>query len=745
MFKAAPTYTYQNTVVGTWGVFETPAGAVSYVLTKARLGTTGTDNERRLTSQLRPVREVLNASTLDFNQLLQRDLDDHRVATDLLPYLLQPKPTGPAFFPPIMAVLLPFNGKTPVDDFPALDEPRTVEDEDGLEMLEQACGNAYRVRTLAHHKQPHPTIRLGKLSWNEEFAKLVVLDGQHRAMALIAVDRTINDTWSQGPGERFSHFYRHRVERLVEEAKASGSQLQLEKVEVPVLVAWFPKLTGPGSNAHRAARKLFVDVNKEARQPSEARLTLLSDGQLVNIFTRALLNRLREPVPPLPLFAIEYDNPEKDAARPVRWSVLTNLTLLKNAVQVTVFGPDKYVEDMGRRFGGRLGWSEMNKRMQRELQVDTIFPALITEEGRVIERSALGNENFPITLVGQLIDRLKSTWGSAVLTILGKLLPYEAHCSALSELEAEWVTDGAMSSLAKEALFVGVGMFWTLRSSDAHWKETAKKLREEQKAIPPAPEITKGWSILEDKQKRFEFLRAVRYLGKSDPESVAKSNALYGIANTQACQLGAVLAFATLANVQSWKGEQLATAAEKVVGAWNKGLLGKVNKSTDRRLLFCKDETIKSPINRIRKLDTPLAVFFRYFWLELLRSPESAEVLENFVSRSELDALVLRARTNYFRYLVDESERDLKASNPELKAKKRAEKAQTQESSALKKALTYWFVADGFDAWLESATTAEADDVTSDEDVETEELVVDAEGHQGAEDPSDPFSGLSPD
>jgi len=113
MFEAPSTVGFQHHAEGTWGEFVTTAGRVGYLLTKARLGTPGIDNERRLTSHLRPVREVLDPNQMDFNQLLQRDLDDHRVATDLVPYVLRPKPTGPAFFPPIVAVLLPFSGKTP--------------------------------------------------------------------------------------------------------------------------------------------------------------------------------------------------------------------------------------------------------------------------------------------------------------------------------------------------------------------------------------------------------------------------------------------------------------------------------------------------------------------------------------------------------------------------------------------------------------------------------------------------------
>src|SRR5437016_2890473 len=108
-------------IEGTWGDFRTRSGQVSYIMTNARLGGEGTDWERRLTSRLRPVREVLGVADMDFDELLQRDLDDHRVATELVPYLLRGADTGPAFFPPILAVLLPFEPSGEASSFPLVE------------------------------------------------------------------------------------------------------------------------------------------------------------------------------------------------------------------------------------------------------------------------------------------------------------------------------------------------------------------------------------------------------------------------------------------------------------------------------------------------------------------------------------------------------------------------------------------------------------------------------------------------
>ncbi len=102
---------------GIYGEFHTLAGKVSYLMTKAKLKA-DTTPEGILTKYLAPVREVLNIDDLDFNQLLQRDLDDYRVATDLVDYLLKPNFGGPAFYTPILAAVLPFDGPNPIDRYP---------------------------------------------------------------------------------------------------------------------------------------------------------------------------------------------------------------------------------------------------------------------------------------------------------------------------------------------------------------------------------------------------------------------------------------------------------------------------------------------------------------------------------------------------------------------------------------------------------------------------------------------------
>ena len=77
-FGASAQQHFTNIIDGIYGTFSTPAGKVCYLQTKAKIGGDGSKHSQ-LTRSLVPAREALNIQEMDFNQLLQRDLDDHRI------------------------------------------------------------------------------------------------------------------------------------------------------------------------------------------------------------------------------------------------------------------------------------------------------------------------------------------------------------------------------------------------------------------------------------------------------------------------------------------------------------------------------------------------------------------------------------------------------------------------------------------------------------------------------------------
>lgn len=726
LFRSTAKNTFRDYVQGTWGTFNTPAGRVEYIMTKARLGKDSPEPERVLTQHLSPVREVMDANALDFNQLLQRDLDDHRVATSLIPYLLKNRATGPAFFPPIMAVLLPFEDGSP-SRFPAFDEPEVVDDQE-LSWKQVQAGDAFAVRRVIDANGEYHPVNLAQLRWNEHASRLVVLDGQHRAMALLAIDRTMSGRWRGSKGEKFRDFYEKQVQRyLSDEAISSDNVDLLSNVEVPVTVCWFPDRVGDTGHAHEAARKLFVDVNKEAKAPSESRIILLSDAELVNVLTRSMLSALRRPDNDelIPLYAVEYDNPDINTTRPARWSVMTNIHLLKEAVNRCVFGPPKYLTDVTKKISGREKKPDRDAFMRQQLEVSKLFKAEIQDEGFPYRREAIGNEYFPLGKVDVLSERFTETWGIAILTLLSKVAPYAAHARALRRMEAGWSGVEIYASLARDALFGGVGVYWTLKDSYEHYADESRNKPGANRGKPDS-DVLRAWEVIEEKESAFEILRAEEYLGSTAEEKREASKAAYLVLNTHACQLGMVMTMGSLWELRKkefkgkWKLDELSEFAQALARGWNAFFLNNTGKgkARDRRLTFSK--TVSDPINQIPKLETARAVYFRYFWLQALATPESWEhVAEWFNGRDGFNKILSDARGMYLSFCVEERVKALKTSRPGQTDSQRRKVAEELATKTLRKALTNWFFVsetEAIDLLSADALASAAQEATTDPD-----------------------------
>ncbi len=724
--------TFQNHVQGTVGHFRTPAGKVNYLMTKARLGAEATDPERRLTQHLAPVREVIEAEELDFSQLLQRDLDDHRVAVSLVPYLLNPDTTGPAFFPPIVAVALPFHQQHP-SEFPSLDLTTTVSDS-GLSWTQQDAGQHLRTRRLLGADGNTNPVALGQLWWNSEFCRIVVIDGQHRAMALLAIDRTLRSTWQDSGGARYRYFYETRIKEIVK----SLGDIALDDIEVPVNVLWFPDLFGSGKDPHKAARKLFVDVNKEARAPSESRLILLSDGELINILTRTTLTQLRNQATDdfLPLYCIEYDNPDTKTTQSARWSALTNIHVLKQMVTRIIFGPPKYINKVDVNMGKREPEEERNAFMRTQLAVDKLFPPTLPGD-EPFSRDKLGNLNFPESAIGTLTDAYKDTWSSALLVLLSETLPFKAHADALTKLKQTWLPDDAIATLAHDALFSGVGMYWTLRDSATYYQEE----RTAQGGSSPKPDVVKAWDLIVKKQTEFEELRAEELLGSKTKREHA--NQLFQAVNTHACQLGLALTLGTLHKVAREGDASVIEVAQSMARGINAWMLSKTTGDYDRRVALAKrrDAFPKHPLNVIANMDAPRAIQFRYFWLEILGSAQAAPELEGVISGSILTEYRDTARRAYIEYVAGEKEKALKTSAPGLNDVQRRTEAKASATGELRMAIMRWFntPAAEWEAWVQTqtltttVTDAAAEEGSADEDLEGETEDVDDEAEESVD------------
>lgn len=285
------------TLEGSTGSFSVGTGIegqnsieVKYFLTHVGLDfSTGFDEA--LLSELAPVREIFDVNQLDFDEIMQRDIDDARVSSELIPYLLDDKSIDLVkLFPPIVVVVLPVkeDENRPDDLYPETSEETVPEknDEAGKYILRSgAVGQEvfqFEQPIDEGQKLKHDLVRL---RINTHKTKLVIVDGQHRAMALLALYRNLKDQWSDEKRAPFKEYYSEWTPRYIQ-------QFNLKEINLPIILCTFPSLDRNYSgnlDLKKAARSIFLTLNKNARKVSSSRNILLDDNDLIAYFLRRCL------------------------------------------------------------------------------------------------------------------------------------------------------------------------------------------------------------------------------------------------------------------------------------------------------------------------------------------------------------------------------------------------------------------------------------------------------------------------
>ncbi|MBC6479608.1 MAG: hypothetical protein GDA56_19360 [Hormoscilla sp. GM7CHS1pb] len=272
----------KDSIYGTYGEFTIGAEEnrvrAQFLLTKMKPGSEKSW-ENALADQMVPWREVLNIEEMTFDELIQRDLDDSRVVHELIvPYLLGESGDFARFFPPILAVIAPKKAeKTGI--MPYYPVPRNQKEES------VSFGDLFDFEKTVIAGQVSP---LGIIKYNRSKTAFIIVDGQHRAMAVLALHRQINKSWD---GNNYAGFYNHLA--LTESA--------IKNIELPVCVVFFPDIhegneicKQKGITLQAVCREIFVVVNKKAKQVSRSRELLLDDEDLAARMMRETLSVLKD-------------------------------------------------------------------------------------------------------------------------------------------------------------------------------------------------------------------------------------------------------------------------------------------------------------------------------------------------------------------------------------------------------------------------------------------------------------------
>lgn len=234
-----------------------------------------------LLSKLSPMREKTNPEKItNLGALLQRDLNDKRVADELIPYLSNTEGLANhiAFFPSILCVLIPKHFITPEDDeeisYPKYQENFDSENEELLLDYDKY----WKYKQIYDGESPLP---IAQLTIFDADTELVVIDGQHRANAFRVLSNSFKP---EGRNQIYAHFYSHVVKPEKFDA------------DLPVTILWFESDDHENSpvKPDLISRKLFVDVNNTGKYISTSRLILLDDVDPSSLMTRFFYSYIAE-------------------------------------------------------------------------------------------------------------------------------------------------------------------------------------------------------------------------------------------------------------------------------------------------------------------------------------------------------------------------------------------------------------------------------------------------------------------
>lgn len=516
------------TLEGSVGSFSVGTGSVTkksievkYFLTHVGLDFENGSNEEVL-KHLAPVREIFPTIDLEFDEIMQRDIDDARVSSELVPYLLDHKSRDLVkLFPPIIVVVLPVKAyeNKPADFYPTVTTDVEIMPEGheaqivrsgvkGQEVFEfvqpQANGKLYE----------HDLVRL-RLNTNK--SRLVIVDGQHRAMALLAVYRNLKQDWNDAMKAPYKDYYEEWTPDYIR-------QFELKNISLPVMFCTFPQLDDNFEgeyNVKMAARSIFLTLNKTARQVSASRNRLLDDNDLIALFLRDTLSTIKKG----DLHSgstLEISNIELDQAHdrvkiesPIAISGVNHIYYL---IEHIVLNKLEDVNGAKPRSGNYSLRTDLEPAAFRRLNGRNLLGADLADAT---------SRQFYTAAAGDILTKVfRERFGNYIVSAFQKFAPYVAHSGAVYWLSEQLRSQA--NTRIRPILFEGQGIG---RTFAAHTANLAAKI-ESQEFGAETPKLREILDRLMGTQKlvdesinKLKFERAERFLSNmSDKKALRAEN-----------------------------------------------------------------------------------------------------------------------------------------------------------------------------------------------------------------------------
>ncbi len=462
------------TLKGSVGSFRVGAGIdsqqsleVKYFLSHVGLNFETASNTGLL-SELAPVREIFDFNSLEFDEIMQRDIDDSRVSAELIPYLLDEASRDLVkLFPPIIVMLLPTHADRnhPAPLYPAcfagVVKKETPTGDHGLHVtragevghevfqFEQPISDG---QILSHD--------LARFKINTYRSRLVIVDGQHRAMALLAIYRNLLDQWSDEKRAPYKEYYSQWTPNYIR-------RFNLKEIELPVMFCTVPALADGYSgdfDLRKAARAIFLTLNKTARAVSTSRNILLDDNDLISVFLRrslsAVKNRDARSASSFRIWNVELDQ-FRDKLRVQSPMALTGVSHLYYIIEHLMM-------DNGNVTGASARAGSFQARTKLHNCLDRL-------DGRNILGSEVADsirrDHFTVDASGKLGAEFDARYGRYLIEAFENFSPFAAHNRAAINLEKR--IENYQDRQLRPILFEGQGIS---RVFEAHRDGLRKKL-----------------------------------------------------------------------------------------------------------------------------------------------------------------------------------------------------------------------------------------------------------------------------
>lgn len=450
---------------------------VKYLLTHVGLNFNEGSDERLL-KELAPVREIFDFKSLDFDEIMQRDIDDARVSSELIPYILDDESKDLVkFFPPIVVVALPIknDANKPLDYYPKVknevekrrDHPTGVEDwavvqsgEDGKEVFK------FEQPILSGVPQLHDLV---SLNLNTSKCRLIIVDGQHRAMALLALYRNLKEDWSDSRRKPFESYYKEWTPEYIR-------KFNLDEIRLPMIICTIPELDENYSSASgaydlkKASRSIFLTLNKTARKVSRSRNLLLDDSDLISSFMRKVLSKIKNGDSNfLSSTSLEIHNVELDQGgdrqvitSPMAFTGVPHLHYITEHLMLDS-GDVTGVRKRDGRFSTRAKGTYISVLLQR-LDADN---TLGQDAYSSITRNVFTTNDEKV-----LCETFMSSYGKCILKSLTGFFPFKAYANATQAIK---IASDSVDVHIKPMLFDGQGI---ARVFEDHRKSLEHRLDE---------------------------------------------------------------------------------------------------------------------------------------------------------------------------------------------------------------------------------------------------------------------------